>query len=71
MQEDEDEEAQETEEALEEAVFAAMSDKGTCTMSQLDLEEYADHLQVRLALTHTLTLTPTLTPTPTLTLTLA
>jgi len=45
MQEDEDEEAQETEEALEEAVFAAMSDKGTCTMSQLDLEEYADHLQ--------------------------
>ena len=45
MQEDEDEEAAETEEALEEAVFAAMSDKGTCTMSQLDLEEYADHLQ--------------------------
>ena len=42
MQEEEDEEAHESEEALEMAVFAAMSDKGTCTMSQLDLEEY-DH----------------------------
>ena len=45
MQEEDDEEAHETEEALEEAVFAAMSDKGTCTMSQLDLEEYAGQLQ--------------------------
>ena len=45
MQDDDAQEVEETEDRLEEAVFAAaMSDLGTCTMSTLDLDEFADHL---------------------------